>query len=65
LGILQRVWNGRPAIRQVTFSAEGESLSRPIKHKSVVDLLVAPRRYILDTLMAEAAAEAVPTCGSG
>jgi flavin-dependent dehydrogenase len=57
-GLLQRVLDsGAPAIRQVTFAAEGESITRPIKHKSGVDLLVAPRRYILDTLVAEAAAE--------
>jgi flavin-dependent dehydrogenase len=50
--------SGAPAIRQVTFSVAGESVTRPIKDKAGVDMLVAPRRYILDTLMAEAAAEA-------
>src|SRR5262245_23835618 len=47
--------SGAPAIRQVTFSASGASVTRTVKHKAGVDLLVAPRRYILDTLVAEAA----------
>jgi 2-polyprenyl-6-methoxyphenol hydroxylase-like FAD-dependent oxidoreductase len=50
--------SGAPAIRQVTFTAAGESVTREVKHKAGVDLLVAPRRYILDTIMAEAAAQA-------
>ena len=58
-GLLEPVLaGGAPAIRQVTFSAAGESVTRQIKLKSGVDLLVAPRRYLLDTLMAEAAAGA-------
>jgi flavin-dependent dehydrogenase len=58
-GLLQAVLDsGAPAIRQVTFTAADESTSRAIKHKAGVDLLVAPRRYILDTIVAEAAAEA-------
>jgi flavin-dependent dehydrogenase len=47
--------SGAPAIRQVTFQAEGECTARTVKDKSGVDCLVAPRRYILDTLLAEAA----------
>jgi 2-polyprenyl-6-methoxyphenol hydroxylase-like FAD-dependent oxidoreductase len=58
-GLLQEVLDsGAPAIRQVTFTAAGESLTRSIKHKAGVDLLVAPRRYILDAIVAEAAADA-------
>jgi 2-polyprenyl-6-methoxyphenol hydroxylase-like FAD-dependent oxidoreductase len=49
--------SGAPAIRQVTFTAEDESVTRTVKDKSGVDLLVAPRRHILDTLVAEAAAK--------
>ena len=30
----------------------------PIKHKAGVDLLVAPRRYVLDTIVAAAAERA-------
>jgi 2-polyprenyl-6-methoxyphenol hydroxylase-like FAD-dependent oxidoreductase len=59
LGLLEAVLaSGAPAIRQVTFSAAGESITRAIKLKSGVDFLVAPRRYLLDTLVAEAAAHA-------
>jgi 2-polyprenyl-6-methoxyphenol hydroxylase-like FAD-dependent oxidoreductase len=50
--------SGAPAIRQVTLTAEGESVTREVKDKAGVDLLVAPRRYILDTLVAEAATRA-------
>jgi 2-polyprenyl-6-methoxyphenol hydroxylase-like FAD-dependent oxidoreductase len=44
-GLLDQVLDsGAPAIRQVTFHAAGESLTRTVKHKAGVDLLVAPRR---------------------
>jgi 2-polyprenyl-6-methoxyphenol hydroxylase-like FAD-dependent oxidoreductase len=58
-GLLQAVLgSGAPAIRQVTFTSTNESITRAIKHKAGVDLLVAPRRYLLDTIVAEAAAGA-------
>jgi flavin-dependent dehydrogenase len=58
-GLLDEVLDsGAPAIRQVTFNAGGESVSRTIKDKSGVDLLVAPRRYVLDTILAAAARRA-------
>jgi flavin-dependent dehydrogenase len=58
-GLLSAVLaSGAPAIRRVTFTAGQESVTRAIKHKAGVDLLVAPRRYILDTIVAEAAADA-------
>jgi flavin-dependent dehydrogenase len=58
-GLLDQVLDsGAPAIRQVTFNAAGETLSRTIKHKAGVDLVVAPRRYALDTILATAAARA-------
>jgi len=58
-GLLDAVLDsGAPAIRQVTFNAAGESVRRQIKHKSGVDLLVAPRRYVLDTVVATAAERA-------
>jgi 2-polyprenyl-6-methoxyphenol hydroxylase-like FAD-dependent oxidoreductase len=50
--------SGAPAIRRVTFTAAGKTVTRVVKDKAGVDLLVAPRRYILDTLVAEAAAKA-------
>jgi flavin-dependent dehydrogenase len=50
--------SGAPAIRRVTFTTASECVTRAIRYKSGVDLLVAPRRYILDTVVAEAAAGA-------
>jgi 2-polyprenyl-6-methoxyphenol hydroxylase-like FAD-dependent oxidoreductase len=50
--------SGAPAIRQVVFTTEAESVRLAVKEKAGVDLLVAPRRYILDTLVAEAATRA-------
>ena len=58
-GLLDAVLaSGAPAIRRVTFTADGESVTRTVKHKAGVDLLVAPRRYVLDTIVADAAARA-------
>jgi flavin-dependent dehydrogenase len=49
----------------VTFHAGGESSTRPIKDKSGVDHLIAPRRYVLDTILAEAAARAGASVRTG
>jgi flavin-dependent dehydrogenase len=58
-GLLDPVLDsGAPAIRQVTFDAGGDSVSRTIKHKAGVDLVVAPRRHVLDTILAAAAQRA-------
>jgi flavin-dependent dehydrogenase len=58
-GLLDEVLDsGAPAIRQVTFNAGGESVSRTVKDKAGVDFLVAPRRYVLDTILAAAAGRA-------
>jgi len=58
-GLLQRVLDsGAPAIRQISFTAAGESVNRPVKHKAGLDFLLAPRRYVLDTILAQAAARA-------
>lgn len=58
-GLLDTVLaSGAPAIRRVTFHTDGESLTRPVKDKAGVDLLVAPRRHILDTIVATAARQA-------
>jgi flavin-dependent dehydrogenase len=58
-GLLQPVLDsGAPPIREVTFSAGGETITREIKERSGVDILVAPRRYLLDTIVADAAANA-------
>jgi flavin-dependent dehydrogenase len=58
-GLLDAVLaSGAPAIRQVTFHALGESVTRTIKHRAGVDFLVAPRRYVLDAIVAAAAERA-------
>jgi flavin-dependent dehydrogenase len=58
-GLLDEVLDsGAPAIRQVTFNAGGESTSRTVKEKAGVDFLVAPRRFVLDTILATAAQRA-------
>ena len=61
-GLLDAVLgSGAPAIRQVTFHAGGEAITRTIKAKAGVDLVVAPRRYALDAILARAAQMPVPT----
>jgi 2-polyprenyl-6-methoxyphenol hydroxylase-like FAD-dependent oxidoreductase len=58
-GLLDSVLDsGAPALRQVTFNAGGGSLRRVVKERSGVDFLVAPRRYVLDTILATAAERA-------
>jgi flavin-dependent dehydrogenase len=58
-GLLDDVLDsGAPAIRQVAFNAAGESTTRTIKDKAGVDFLVAPRRHVLDTILATAAEHA-------
>jgi 2-polyprenyl-6-methoxyphenol hydroxylase-like FAD-dependent oxidoreductase len=58
-GLLRAVLDsGTPPIHQVTFSARDESVTRTVKDRAGVNFLIAPRRYVLDTLVAEAAAHA-------
>lgn len=58
-GLLDAVLDsGAPALRTVAFSALGGTVTRTIKDKAGVDLLVAPRRHVLDTILVEAAREA-------
>jgi flavin-dependent dehydrogenase len=58
-GLLESVLaSGAPAIRQVTFHLGDETITRPVKDRAGVDHLVAPRRYVLDTLVADAAGSA-------
>jgi flavin-dependent dehydrogenase len=49
---------GAPAIRQITFHSGGESMTRRVKDHAGVDHLVAPRRHVLDPIVADAAAAA-------
>lgn len=58
-GLLDAVLrSGAPANRQVTFHALGDSVSRPVKLKAGIDFVVAPRRYVLDAIVASAAERA-------
>jgi flavin-dependent dehydrogenase len=49
---------GAPAVREVTFRREDTQITRRIKERAGVDLLLAPRRHILDALLVKAAREA-------
>jgi len=72
-GLLDEVIaSGAPVIRQVTFHTIGDPgqpprppLTRVIKEKSGVDFLAAPRRWVLDTLVARAAQRAGATIRYG
>ena len=58
-GILPRVEEmNTPAIRQTTFHYGEERFPVFIKERSGVDALYSPRRYVLDTILAEAASQA-------
>jgi flavin-dependent dehydrogenase len=55
-GLLDRVLDsGAPPVREVTFGTAAGEVTRPVKARSGVDLLVAPRRSVLDGILAEAA----------
>lgn len=55
-GLLDRVLaSGAPAVTHVKFAIEGDTKVRRIKERAGVDVLVAPRRHVLDSLLAEAA----------
>jgi len=58
-GLLDQVREaGTPAARTTTFHYDGEALSIPIKAADGVDALYAPRRTVLDPILANAAEEA-------
>jgi 2-polyprenyl-6-methoxyphenol hydroxylase-like FAD-dependent oxidoreductase len=58
-GLLNAVLaSGAPPVRRVTFGVDGELIVRGIKDRAGVDMLVAPRRHILDALLADAARDA-------
>jgi flavin-dependent dehydrogenase len=65
-GLLDRVLSsGAPAIRQVVFRAGDAEELRTVRPRDGVDHLVAPRRYILDGILAEAAIMAGATIRTG
>jgi flavin-dependent dehydrogenase len=47
--------SGSPALREITFHRAEGSVTRPIRPSCEVEYFLAPRRYVLDTLLAEAA----------
>lgn len=58
-GLLDAVLaSGAPAIRRVQFHIGGDVLERTIKERAGVDLLVAPRRRVLDNVLLQAAEQA-------
>jgi flavin-dependent dehydrogenase len=65
-GLLHQVLaSGAPAVRQVVFRAGDAEQVRTVKPRHSVDHLVAPRRYILDRILADAATEAGATIRTG
>jgi len=61
-GLLDRVRaSGAPPIRSVAFGTAASLTTRTVKPTAGVDLLLAPRRYVLDTILREAAIEAGAT----
>jgi hypothetical protein len=50
--------SGAPAIRQVSLHLDGAEEVRSVKARSGIGLLAAPRRFILDGILAGAAADA-------
>jgi 2-polyprenyl-6-methoxyphenol hydroxylase-like FAD-dependent oxidoreductase len=58
-GLLDKVQKaGAPALRVTTFDYADETISVPIKARSGVDALYAPRRTVLDPILVEAAESA-------
>ena len=57
--------SGAPAVRQVTFRVGDHETTRTIKGRAGVDLLVAPRRHVLDPLLVQAAEDAGATVRLG
>jgi len=47
--------SGSPALREITFHRAEGSVTRPVRPSSGVEYFLAPRRYVLDALLAEAA----------
>ena len=65
-GLLDRVvHSGAPAVRAAVFRVGDTEDVRPIKDRAGVDHLVAPRRYVLDQILADAAVESGATVHFG
>jgi 2-polyprenyl-6-methoxyphenol hydroxylase-like FAD-dependent oxidoreductase len=50
--------SGAPAIREVVFHIRGEAVRREVRDRGGVDHVIAPRRHVLDTILADAASDA-------
>jgi flavin-dependent dehydrogenase len=58
-GLLDEVLaSGAPAIREIIVHVDGERIERTINEHAGVDLMVAPRRYVLDRILTDAAVNA-------
>jgi len=57
--------SGAPPIRSASFHFPGGSLVKEIKDRAGVDLLLAPRRHVLDDILLTAAEEAGATVQTG
>lgn len=58
-GLLPAVLDaGTPPIREVVFHGRGTSVTRTVKDRMGIDMLVAPRRHLLDALLVDAAVSA-------
>jgi len=61
--------SGAPQVRSVLFQQHGEGaddpLRLPVKDKAGVDMMLAPRRYVLDAILADAAVRAGATLMTG
>jgi 2-polyprenyl-6-methoxyphenol hydroxylase-like FAD-dependent oxidoreductase len=69
-GLLDEVLDsGAPPVRSVLFQQHGEGadapLRLPVKDKAGVDMMLAPRRYVLDAILADAAVRAGATLLTG
>jgi flavin-dependent dehydrogenase len=69
-GLLEDVLDsGAPAVRSVLFQQYGDGatapLRLPVKNKAGVDMTLAPRRYVLDAILADAAVRAGATLLTG
>jgi len=65
-GLLDEVVaSGAPEIRSVSFHQDGGSTRRTVKERAGVDFLLAPRRHVIDDLVARAAVAAGATLITG
>ena len=65
-GLLDRLLDtGAPPIRQITLFAPGGAVAVPVGPRAGVDLLLAPRRDVLDALVIDAAIEAGASVHTG